>query len=232
MSERRDDDIAGLKTHQIFDDIYEVGIDEAGRGPLFGPVYAAAVILPKDDENFDYSQIKDSKMFTSRNKRKKVADYIKDNALAWGIGFRDSKFIDTYNIRQATFYSMHDAITMAKCKTSITNNFRLLVDGNDFKPYMYFNSLTNNLEKVPFECFVKGDKNYYSIAAASILAKTAHDDFIDDLCEKYENLNEKYSLLKNKGYGTKDHMEGIKTHGITEWHRASFSPCNEYVNQS
>ena len=193
----------------------EIGVDEAGRGPLFGRVYCAAVILPL---TMDFSFIKDSKKFTSKKKIREAADKIKQHALAWSVAFSDEKTIDDINILQATMKAMH------KCILDILpEKGTLLVDGN------YFNPLTRILNEawhtVPYTCVEKGDSTYYSIAAASILAKVARDDYILELCTTYPYLVERYGLDKNKGYGAKKHMDGIREHGITEWHRKSYKPC-------
>lgn len=207
------------------DDLFEIGVDEAGRGPLFGRVYSAAVILPK--ENFDFSNMKDSKRFTSEKKINEAAEYIKKNALAWTVAYEDEKTIDKINIRQATFKAMHKAIksTMEKIKS---NKLRLLIDGNDFKPFMMM--INNNYTSVNHVCIEGGDNKYSCISAASILAKVERDKYIKDICLKYPKLAENYYIHKNKGYGTKQHIEGIKTHGISNWHRKSYGICKQYVN--
>lgn len=210
--------------------IYEIGIDEAGKGPMFGRVYSAAVILPKDPESFDFSDLRDSKKITSTKKLNDLAEYIKDKAIAWSICFRDEKTIDDINIRQATFQAMHDAVD--ECLTflppiDINNNVKLLVDGNDFKSYMYMSK--GMLKQLPHTCYEGGDNRFTSIAAASILAKSTRDKYILDLCEEFPNLKERYSIHTNKGYGTKKHMEGIQTFGITQWHRQSYGICRDYA---
>ena len=207
------------------DDIYEIGVDEAGRGPLFGRVYTAAVILPKD--NFDFSNMKDSKRFTSEKKINEVADYIKENALAWSVAYEDENVIDKINIRQATLKAMHKAIKETICKIK-SDNLRLLIDGNDFKPYMMM--INNNYTSVKHVCIEGGDNKYSCISAASILAKVERDKYIKDICLKYPKLAENYHINKNKGYGTKQHIDGIKTYGITKWHRKSYGICKDHNN--
>jgi ribonuclease HII len=206
----------------------ELGVDEAGRGPLFGRVYAAAVILPKDD-SFDHSQMKDSKKFHSKKKIKAVAEYIKTNAVAWAVCFEDEKIIDEINILQATQSAMHKAIkeciSMATEKREPFHSIQLLIDGNYFKPMSEFNKVTKKIETVPHLCVEQGDDKYTSIAAASILAKVSRDDYIDELCEQHPELAENYGIDSNKGYGAKKHLEGIKKFGITEWHRKTFGSC-------
>ena len=199
-------------------DKLEAGIDEAGRGPLFGRVYTAAVILPHDD--FDHSLIKDSKKL-SENKRLELFDYIKDYAIDWSVCFKDEKHIDNNNILQSNIESMHDCLNNLIVKPD-----HILVDGNYFKTYQYPDG-----DYISHTTVVKGDDKYTSIAAASILAKVSRDTYIKELCEKYPKLDEFYGLKSNKGYGSKKHMTGIKTYGISPWHRKSFGRCQfESVN--
>jgi len=214
--------------------IIEVGVDEAGRGPLFGRVYTAAVILPKDD-SFDFSKVKDSKKFHSKKKIEEAAEYVKANALAWGVTYADERKIDEINILQATQLSMHNSIDEV-CKKYIKLSkekkdyqFSLLIDGNYFHPVTTFNKATNKIETVPYMTVEGGDNKYASIAAASILAKVERDKYIDVLCEENPELSEHYGIDSNKGYGAKRHIDGIKEHGITIWHRRSFAPCKNYV---
>ena len=212
------------KSHFDDENIMEIGIDEAGRGPLFGRVYAAAVILPKDCKTFQYTKMKDSKKFSSSKKRLEVSNYIKENSI-WAISYSDELYIDKHNIRQATLKAMHNAIqNIFTSNPNIDlNKYYLLVDGNDFKPYTYVKD--EILKYVPHLCIEKGDNHYASIAAASILAKVAHDQYIDELCERYPKLNEYYDLKKNKGYGTSAHIEGINKYGISDWHRKTYNRC-------
>ena len=206
-------------------DIKEIGVDEAGRGPLFGRVYTAAVILPK--EGFEYSRMKDSKRFNSEKKIQQEESYIKENAVAWSVSYSDEKRIDSINILQATMESMHKSIKNVTTDLSDALNggddYLILVDGNYFVEYTYFQN--DSLGSIGHVTVKGGDDKYSSIAAASILAKCARDRYIKDLCETYPELNERYGILSNKGYGAKVHMEGIKTHGITQWHRRTFGIC-------
>ena len=211
-----------IKFYKEEDDILEIGIDEAGRGPLFGRVYTGAVILPKDTD-FDFSQMKDSKKFTSVKKIKEVAEYIKENAVAWTVTYKDENVVDKINIRQSVLTSMHDSIKSIMIKNK---KYFLLVDGNDFKPYMKYENDTFN--QIEHKCIEGGDNKYCAIAAASILAKTERDKYIEDLCEEHPELKERYSLDKNKGYGTKLHIDGIKKYGISKWHRKSYGICKDY----
>ena len=212
--------------------ILEIGVDEAGRGPLFGRVYSAAVILPKDD-SFDHSQMKDSKKFHSTKKIKQVAEYIKEHAVAWSIAYEDEKVIDEINILQATQSAMHKAIkdcinqieSFAASQSAEKKALTLLIDGNYFKPITEYNKTTRKISSLSHVCVEGGDNKYTPIAAASILAKVARDEYIDELCAEHPTLIEHYSLNTNKGYGAKKHMDGIKQHGITEWHRKSFGIC-------
>jgi len=226
-----------LKKFHIDDnDIFEIGVDEAGRGPMFGRVYTGAVILPKDD-SFDHSKMKDSKKFHSKKKIEEVAEYIKANALAWYVSYEDEKTIDEINILQATQQSMHSSILEVrkqyiqkmKQEGNDSYKFHLLIDGNYFKPITIMNKKNNKLEVLPYDTIEGGDNKYSAIAAASILAKVYRDKYIDDLCVENPDLITKYGLDSNKGYGSKKHMDGIKEHGITIWHRRSFGICKNYV---
>jgi ribonuclease HII len=210
-------------------DVLEIGVDEVGRGPLFGRVYTAAVILPKDD-SFDHFQMKDSKKFHSEKKIKEVSEYIKLHALSWHISYVDEKTVDKINILQATQQSMHDSILHARKQCiDTTKSFHLLIDGNYFNPITLLNKKTNKFETLPHTCIEGGDNKFTCIAAASILAKVERDRYIGELCAEHPDLVEKYSIDRNKGYGAKKHMDGIKEHGITPWHRRSFGICKNYV---
>lgn len=199
--------------------LLEAGIDEAGRGPLFGRVYTAAVIIPNDD-TFKKDFIKDSKKL-SKKKREMAYEYITNNAIDYSISYKEAKEIDYNNIYNSTFDAMHSALDNLIVKPDF-----LLVDGSEFQLYM------QNDDIVPYCCIVKGDGIYASIAAASILAKVAHDKYIEEMCLKNPLLDEFYGLSSNMGYGTKTHMNGIKQYGISPWHRKSFSPCkNSKINK-
>lgn len=209
-------------------EINEIGIDEVGRGPMFGRVYAAAVIFPKSLD-LDKSGIKDSKKFTSLKKLNVVADYIKKNCISYGIGYEEHDIIDKRNIRNATYMAMHKAIKNVINNKLDNENNLLLVDGTDFKIFTYLDDKSDSISSIPHVCIKNGDNKYYSIAAASILAKSARDKYIEDLCKENPELIEKYDLLKNKGYGTKKHLDGIREHGITQWHRKTFGICKKYL---
>ena len=203
----------------------EIGIDEAGRGPLFGRVYSAAVILPKD--NFDFSQMKDSKKFHSKKKIDKVAQYIKENAVYWSVCYEDEETIDRINILKATQWSMHKNLNSIFDKDFCTDSkYLLLVDGNYFLPYTRI--VDGEIKKINHICIESGDNLYASIAAASILAKVERDKYIEELCENNPELKERYSIHTNKGYGAQKHMEGIKQYGISKWHRKTFGICKNY----
>ena len=223
------------KCHNEAENVYEIGVDEVGRGPMFGRVYTAAVILPKDD-SFDCSMVKDSKKFHSKKKIEEAAQYVKDHALAWYVSFEDEKKIDEINILQATQLSMHNSINEIRKATNLMLKadqkdyaYSLLIDGNYFNPITYLNKKTNKLEVIPYTTIEGGDNKYASIAAASILAKVERDKYIDDLCKQNPTLCEHYGIDSNKGYGSKRHMDGIKEHGITIWHRRTFGICKNYV---
>jgi len=205
---------------------FEIGVDEAGRGPMFGRLYVSAVILPKEG---DFSSIKDSKKFTSKKKIHDVANYIKETAIAWSVQYAENDIIDRINIREAVLQTMHKCIddVMAQVKTDVhqSGDFLLLIDGNDFRPFFLCDEETMDLTQIEHVTVEKGDGLYSSIAAASILAKVARDDYILELCELHPLLVERYKLNTNMGYGTKDHMEGIKEHGICQWHRKTYGIC-------
>ena len=216
--------------------LLEIGIDEAGRGPMFGRVYSAAVILPIN-ETFKYECLKDSKKFTSQKKINEVADYIKQNALFWAVCYEDEKAIDTLNIRNATIKAMHNAISAIIAKYNDTVNninetdlntlFYLLIDGNDFKCYTYFCKTSNVIKQLNNVLVEGGDNKYCSIAAASILAKVERDNYIRAMCVEFPKLDSYYGLSNNKGYGTIKHMEGIKKYGISKWHRTTYGCCKD-----
>ena len=210
-----------------FTNLLEAGMDEAGRGPMFGRVYSAAVILPKNDE-FDYKGMKDSKKFSSHKKLNETAEYIKKNCVSFSIGFEEHTIIDKHNIRNATHMSMHRTIKELLDNKLKNNNNLLLIDGNDFKRITYMDNDNECIGSLKHICIKAGDNKYCSIAAASILAKSARDAYIEEICKQNPELIEKYDLLNNKGYGTKKHMDGIKEHGISEWHRKTFGICKNY----
>ena len=184
---------------QRFSDKIEIGCDEAGRGCLAGPVVAAAVLLPS---YFNNKILNDSKQLSKKN-REILEKIIKDEAISFGIGVVSPKEIDKINILNASFLAMHRAINQ------ISNKYELLlIDGNRFNKY----------KKVEHKCIVKGDAKYMSIAAASVIAKTARDKIMKDLSEEFPQ----YSWKTNQGYPTKKHREAIKKCGANKYHRKSF----------
>jgi ribonuclease HII len=204
---------------------YEICIDEVGRGCLFGRTYVAAVVLPKDG-SIDGTHIKDSKKYSSKKKIKNVSEYIKQNCLYYHIAYVENDVIDKVNILQAVMQGMHECIRELIQEidgdSGAKNDFLAIIDGNYFKPYTYFDATTNCIVELPYITVEKGDATYMGIAAASILAKVARDEYVGALCEKYPLLKEQYQLHTNMGYGTKAHLEGIQKHGITNFHRISF----------
>jgi len=201
---------------------YEICLDECARGCLFGRVYASAVVLPKDD-SFDHFKMKDSKKIHSRKKMAELSDFIKLNAIAYSIQFVEADVIDEINILQANMRAMHECIKeiIPNLNTDISN-INLLIDGNYFKPFPIYNDLTETMCYIPYTTIEKGDGLYSGIAAASILAKQAHDLYIEELCIEFPELITKYGLNTNMAYGTKTHLNGIKEHGITQFHRRTF----------
>ncbi|MBP3714563.1 MAG: ribonuclease HII [Phocaeicola sp.] len=181
-------------------DLIEAGCDEAGRGCLAGAVYAAAVILPKDFEN---EELNDSKQLTEKQ-RYKLREVIEQNALAWAVGVVSPEEIDKINILNASFLAMHRAINSLKIRPEF-----LLIDGNRFNKY----------KDIPYQTIVKGDGKYLSIAAASILAKTYRDDYMNKLDQKYPQ----YDWKDNKGYPTKKHRQAIRDYGVTPYHRMTYN---------
>jgi ribonuclease HII len=217
-----------LKSYYSIDgNKWEIGIDEAGRGPLLGRLYVAGAILPKDN-SFRHDLMKDSKKFTSETKIREVANYIKEHATAWHVAYIEPEEIDRINIRQAVLKAMRQCARalIEKMKPEYpSKDIQLLIDGNDFIPYSMLDHTGERWIEIPHITIEKGDNTYSSIAAASILAKVSRDDYIADLCSEYPELCEKYSIHTNKGYGTKSHLEGIRAHAVTKWHRLSYAPC-------
>jgi ribonuclease HII len=212
--------------------LHELSIDEAGRGCLFGRVYIACVVLPKDPSAFSGKDVKDSKKFSSKKKLNEVAAYIKEHALAWHVAYIEADVVDNINILKSVMLGMHECIkeTIVKMNHIHQSDFALsdfmaVIDGNYFKPYIAFDETTQSLQQLSHVTVEQGDGKYMAIAAASILAKTSRDNYVLELCEKYPILSERYGLDANMGYGTKKHMDGIREYGITQWHRKSFAPC-------
>jgi len=177
----------------------EAGTDEVGRGCLAGPVFAAAVILPK---KFSHPYLRDSKKINSIQ-REECALYIKEHAIDFAVKSVTPKKIDEINILNASFLAMHKSLKALKVKPEF-----ILVDGNRFKPY----------KKIPYQCVIKGDDKYYSIAAASVLAKVTRDNYMKRMSKRHPF----YSWETNKGYPTKFHRQSIVDYGISPLHRKSF----------
>ncbi len=176
-----------------------MGCDEAGRGCLAGPVVAGAVILPKD---FYHPMLQDSKKMNEKA-RDFLRELIKEEAVVWGVAFVSPKKIDKINILNASILAMQQAVG----KLGIVPQ-KILVDGNRFKPY----------KKIPYECIIKGDGKIAAIAAASVLAKTARDEYMKKIHQKFSQ----YDWLTNKGYPTKAHREAVRAYGLTPHHRETF----------
>jgi ribonuclease HII len=187
-----------LKSHFQIKKI-EAGCDEAGRGCLAGPVVAAAVILPKD---YKHEELNDSKQLSEKQRITIKDDIIRD-AISWGVGVASPGEIDEVNILNASYLAMHRAIEQLKLRPEL-----LLIDGNRFKPF----------NEIPHECIIKGDGKFFSIAAASVLAKTYRDDLMRQLAIEFPG----YGWETNVGYPTQAHREGLKEHGTTPHHRMSF----------
>jgi ribonuclease HII len=186
--------------------VMEAGCDEAGRGCLAGPVVAAAVILPSGFEN---DLLNDSKKL-SEKQRQKLRPIIEEEALAWAVEMVSNEEIDQVNILNASFLAMNRAVQKLKVIPE-----HLLIDGNRFRPQ----------SDIPFTCMIKGDGRFYSIAAASVLAKTYRDEWMEKIHGEYPQ----YDWAKNKGYPTKKHRAAISEFGITKYHRLSFRLLNEQL---
>jgi len=192
------------KSYFNIPNIIEVGLDEAGRGPLIGRVYAAVVNFNNTEVNVD---VKDSKKLSPK-KRAIVLKWIQENVDEWAVGWAEPKEIDEINILEATKLAMTRAIDNLEYKPT-----HLVIDGIGWE---------KKFPDYTVQSVVKGDSLYYSIAAASIIAKEYHDTYIKELCENNPELNKKYDLLNNMGYGTKKHIEGIKKFGLSDFHRKTF----------
>jgi ribonuclease HII len=216
--------------NHFFDDFIEAGCDEAGRGCLAGSVFAAAVILPRDYSN---AELDDSKKLSAR-RRYALREQIVNDALAWAVGVVTPEEIDKINILHASFLAMHRAIDRLAVRPEA-----LIIDGNRFDPYLPVSPVATDgrAERVvtrpddpgvlPYRCIVKGDGKYQSIAAASILAKTFRDDYMDRLAEQYPM----YHWKQNKGYPTRRHREAIRTYGISPFHRKSYRLLEDEMPQ-
>lgn len=189
--------------------VVEAGCDEAGRGCLAGPVFAAAVILPK---KFHHPLLNDSKQVTEED-RNMLRPIIEDQAIAWAVAMLDNEEIDRINILKASFKAMHLAIDQLACRPEL-----LLIDGHIFPPYL----------GIVHECVIGGDGKYAAIAAASILAKTHRDAYMAARHEEYPH----YKWNENKGYATPSHREQIRLHGLSPLHRKTFGICKELTGNA
>lgn len=186
----------------------EAGCDEAGRGCLAGSVYAAAVIFPEDYQN---EALNDSKQLTDK-RRKQLREIIQHDAVAWAVGVVTPEEIDKINILNASILAMHRALDQLQVRPEA-----IIIDGNRFKPYRPV--VDGSAIQIPHTTIVKGDGKFLSIAAASILAKTYRDDYMDELAKEYPQ----YDWTSNKGYPTKKHRDAIRQYGITPYHRKTFN---------
>jgi len=191
----------------LYHNLIEAGCDEAGRGCLAGPVVAAAVILPK---NFRHTVLNDSKKLTAKQ-RFTLRDEIVDRALAWNVAFVGNEEVDQMNILRASIKAMHLAVEGLSKKPQF-----LLIDGNRFFPY----------KDIRHKTIIRGDGLFFSIAAASVLAKTFRDDYMDEIHTEFPN----YGWDKNKGYATLFHRRAISVYGITKFHRKTFSLCETQLS--
>ena len=203
--------------------LLEVGLDEVGRGCLGGRVYAAAVIWSPFEKDYNsyydkniLSKIKDSKK-VPKKQIPILKKYIEENAVDFSIGWSEPNEIDEINIRNASMLAMHRAIDKLNIEPE-----HIIVDGNYFKDY----------KNIPYQCIIKGDDKYLSIASASILAKFYRDSYIENLVKENLYLDEYYFWISNKSYGTQKHIEGIKKYGISKFHRKTFGICKKkYLNK-
>lgn len=221
-----------------------IGVDEAGRGPLFGSVYTSAVTFLGMGEHvdaieFDFNQLKDSKRFTSKKKIRQVFNSINNHIPLHEVDSASVEEIDKLNILQATQRSMHRCIQrlikriieheMSVAQQNGAQNhkpldvlrrIKIYVDGNYFNTFSYF--LSDGMHVVKHQTIIKGDSLSKEISAASILAKVSRDDYVEEFVTEHPEYNEKYDLLKNKGYGTKSHIAGIREFGYSPFHRRTF----------
>ena len=195
----------------MLEGVVEAGCDEAGRGCLCGPVVCAAVVLP---EGFECGEINDSKQLSAKQ-REQLAEYIKAKASAWAVEMVEAEEIDSINILNASILGMHRAVARLQIKPD-----HLIIDGNRFKEYV-----DEEFRPIPHHTVVKGDGKYMSIAAASILAKTARDEYMMKLAAEHPG----YGWERNMGYPTREHREALKRLGVTPHHRRSYGPVKELL---
>lgn len=229
-----------MKRTWISDGAVEVGLDEAGRGSLWGRLYVGAVVMPPDDESyFDNGvvlrEITDSKKLTPR-RRAILKDYIQENAVASVVTWAEPSEIDEVNILQADLNAMHRALNSLWIDQEIPIE-RILVDGDTWRPWFppHGNEREDEEEKekeIPTVTIVGGDASVLAIAAASILAKEAHDEWVRDVIVEEPDLADKYGFDTNMGYGTRTHLEGLKEWGAHSLHRRSFAPVRKVIDSS
>ena len=194
--------------------LFECGVDEVARGCLFGRVYAGAVVWAGDASQTPLPLpagivVRDSKTMSHRQ-RVRATQYVKDHAVAWAVGYREPSEIDRTNILRAAMAAMHDAISSLSVRPA-----SLAIDGTMFIQY----------DGIPHRCIPQGDRCHFAISCAAIIAKTAHDAYVAELCAADPTLDQRYGLLKNMGYGTATHIRGVREHGVTENHRRTFGVC-------
>jgi ribonuclease HII len=205
-----------------------IGVDEAGRGPLFGRVYTASMVM---HSSINQDNLKDSKKFTSKKKITEVFNHIQDNCKYYAVDYAECDEIDKFNILQATQRSMHRSVLntinqlIANVEDdadvkSILENIIICVDGNYFNTFKYF--YNDQFYIINHKTLIKGDSLCKEISGASILAKVSRDLYIEKFVEENPEYDEKYKLTKNKGYATKAHIEGIRQYGYSTYHRKSF----------
>ena len=206
----------------------EIGLDESGRGPLFGRLYVAAVALPADG-SFDHARVRDSKTIKSRRKMREAAEYVMGAALAFRVHYVEAGVVDALNVLQADVGAMHACARLLLADPALAGvapaDVLLLVDGDYFRPCALFDAARGEMAVLRDQTVVGGDGKFSGIAAASILAKDARDAYIEALCASHPELAARYAIDSNKGYGSARHMAGIREHGISQFHRRSFGPC-------
>lgn len=200
----------------LSDDCIQAGVDEAGRGPLMGPVYIGAVIWHPDDK---HPLIKDSKLLKSHHKIMEAYDTVKEYAISSTVISRSHTDIDNNGILNSTISGMWEALDSLYITPQLA-----LIDGNYFRhPGIVY----PKLEQIQYTTVTQGDNNYHAIAAASILAKVSRDQYITNLVDKYPELDDRYGILSNKGYGSLSHRKGMEEYGISQFHRTSFKICGK-----
>ena len=210
--------MSGYDLRYLHDDQIEVGLDEAGRGCLFGRLYVGAVVLPAEldcffDNGEELMSIRDSKKLTER-RRGILYDYVTECAVDYNVSWCSASQVDEENVLQADLNTMHAALDALTVPVQ-----RILVDGDCWKPWQ------TNPDAEVYK-IVDGDSKFLAIAAASILAKVERDRWVLSVCDEFPDYDVKYGLRSNKGYGTPKHMAGLKEHGVTPLHRMTFAPCS------